>query len=147
MVRYRITRCPIGRPATAELTDLLPTAAPVPAGLLYYSQLNTIILVDARPNEVRALIMARNEVAEWLARDRVSLPSVGDEQDIQAPFMPPTVDNPKECDKCYAGESCMLYRKVSLVPRVPADAGRLWTRCRRRRMTPSPGCTRPRPGT
>lgn len=89
---------------------------PVPAGLLYYSQLDSILRVEARPNEIRALIMARNEIADWQVKKRV-LPvsetkvKVDDMED--AAFLPATVDHARECRSCYAVDSCMLYRKVS----------------------------------
>jgi DNA replication ATP-dependent helicase Dna2 len=27
-------------------------------------------------------------------------------------YLPPTIDNARECKMCYAVDSCMLYRKV-----------------------------------
>lgn len=94
---------------------------PIPAGLLYYSQLDTILRVEARPNEIRALIMARNELAHYLSvQRRTQTGTSGDD----APgddhrFLPPTLDSPRECRTCYAVDSCMLYRKAS--GRIDAD--------------------------
>jgi DNA replication ATP-dependent helicase Dna2 len=110
-------------------------SVPVPAGLLYYSQLDSILRVEARPNEIRALIMARNEIAAWMMKKReVSddfelirrgsseqrVPSKEtQQQDIEdATFLPPTIDHARECRSCYAVDSCMLYRKVGLVLRT-----------------------------
>ena len=98
------------------MTDL-----PVPAGLLYYSQLDSVLRVEAKENEIRALIMARNDLAHYLARQR-SLPEpVLGTQGTQYSFddgledsglLPPTIDHAKECRSCYAVDTCMLYRKV-----------------------------------
>lgn len=70
---------------------------PVPAGLLYYSQLDSMLRVEARPNEIRALIIARNELAAFLSKKRslatsatpTPSDSVGDIED--AAFLPPTI--------------------------------------------------------
>lgn len=93
---------------------------PVPAGLLYYSKLDTILRVEARPNEIHALIMARNELAGWLSKQRSLVTAkpeprpASEEVTIEdAAYLPPTIDNVRECKSCYAVDSCMLYRKVS----------------------------------
>ncbi|WVQ99969.1 hypothetical protein IAU59_007112 [Kwoniella sp. CBS 9459] len=101
---------------------------PVPAGLLYYSQLDSILRVEAKSNEIRSLIIARNELAEWLAKKRslqkssppdsyVSVTSGA--EDMEESFLPPTIDQSRECKSCYAVDSCMLYRKT--VDRVEPD--------------------------
>jgi DNA replication ATP-dependent helicase Dna2 len=91
----------------------------VPAGLLYYSQLDSILRVEARPNEIRALIMARNELAAWMSKRRsLDLPPLPSSREREAAdvedltYLPPTIDNARECKMCYANDSCMLYRKV-----------------------------------
>ncbi|WWC63257.1 uncharacterized protein I303_105857 [Kwoniella dejecticola CBS 10117] len=102
---------------------------PVPAGLLYYSQLDSILRVEAKQNEIRALIIARNELADWLSiKRRIPKSSVPVEsgalqvEDVEDSFLPPTIDNPKECKSCYAVDSCMLYRKtIDNVPPHPED--------------------------
>lgn len=93
------------------------SGVPVPAGLLYYSQLDSILRVEARPNEIRALIMARNELAGWMSKRRsldpvVEVPKSTDEAIEDIGYLPPTIDNARECKMCYAVDSCMLYRKV-----------------------------------
>ncbi|BEI94616.1 uncharacterized protein CcaverHIS019_0701880 [Cutaneotrichosporon cavernicola] len=86
---------------------------PVPAGLLYYSQRDLIVLVEARANEVRALVQTRNELAEWMVRGR---------QSADEPFLPRTVDNQRECKNCFASEVCMLYRRANdKVPPIEDD--------------------------
>lgn len=34
------------------------------------------------------------------------------EAEVEEAFLPPTIDNMRDCKMCYAVESCMLYRKV-----------------------------------
>ncbi|KAK8854820.1 hypothetical protein IAR55_003559 [Kwoniella newhampshirensis] len=100
---------------------------PVPAGLLYYSQLDSILRVEAKQNEIRALIIARNELADWLSKKRrvPQLPSEGqgyNAQDVEEVFLPSTIDHPRECRSCYAVDSCMLYRKaIDNAPPDPED--------------------------
>ncbi|WRT68360.1 uncharacterized protein IL334_005336 [Kwoniella shivajii] len=91
---------------------------PVPAGLLYYSQLDSILRVEAKQNEIRALIVARNELADWLSKKRrlPKPPSAAEieqkVEDVEEAFLPSTIDHVKECRSCYAVDSCMLYRKA-----------------------------------
>lgn len=107
---------------------------PVPAGLLYYSQLDSILRVEAKSNEVRSLIIARNELASYLNQKRkLVVPNISTSQedgtgessgelkvgdrvnttDVEDTFLPPTLDSERECKNCYAQDACMLYRKVS----------------------------------
>ncbi len=118
-----------------EMTDIwliVCLGVRVPAGLLYYSQLDSILRVEAKPNEIRALIIARNELAHYLSKKRKLPGAVQDRPlaDIElAAFLPPTIDHPRECSHCYAVDSCMLYRKVSqalcdLQRMLKCDSGR-----------------------
>ena len=98
----------------------------MPAGLLYYSQLDSILRVEARPNEIRALIMARNELAAWMSKrrslDLTPLPNSKEREATEVEdmvYLPPTIDNARECKMCYANDSCMLYRKVRYFPACP----------------------------
>ena len=116
-------RCPISpKPSPGIFADQV--GIPVPAGLLYYSKLDSILRVEARPNEIRALIMARNELAGWISRQRSLVkpePQVSSDAPVHfedAMFLPPTIDNARECKSCYAVDSCMLYRKVK--PQQPS---------------------------
>ncbi|WWC90742.1 uncharacterized protein L201_005679 [Kwoniella dendrophila CBS 6074] len=94
---------------------------PVPAGLLYYSQSDTILRVEAKQNEIRALIIARNELADWLSKKRrvpKEKPPTTDNlvnkvEDVEEAFLPSTIDHSRECRSCYAVDSCMLYRKIN----------------------------------
>lgn len=86
------------------------------------------MLVENKANEVRALVMARNELAEWMVREReagdLRKLAAGDTtgtavdpidvEELSVPFLPEGLDVPNECDRCYAADVCMLYRKVRL---------------------------------
>lgn len=94
----------------------------MPAGLLYYSQLDTILRVEAKQNEIRALICTRNELASHLSHKRYLTKDGASLESRDAAFLPAPNDHPKECRKCHAVDSCMLYRKVSL-PLIPLAGG------------------------
>jgi len=69
--------------------------------------------------------MARNELAGWMSKRRsldLPLPVPRPEGDGETAiedlaFLPPTIDNARECKMCYAVDSCMLYRKVRSTPK------------------------------
>lgn len=109
---------------------------------MYYSALDTILRVEAKQNEIRALIMARNELAMYISKQRkvpkhlpegnrpveilrksvVKKEMLKEEKreekletEVEEAFLPPTIDNMRDCKMCYAVESCMLYRKVSIL--------------------------------
>lgn len=95
--------------------SLIP-GLPVPSGLLYYSQRDAVVLVDARANEVRALMMARNELADWMVRPRITREVATQDEEgdsVEDAILPETIDRMTECKNCYASDLCMLYRKVS----------------------------------
>ncbi|KAF8634708.1 hypothetical protein AX15_000763 [Amanita polypyramis BW_CC] len=102
----------------------------VPAGLLYYTQSEEVVRVPRSRNEVRALIVTRNELASWMMKrirtgqkrgeevdDEEVLPKVDSREtqeavDLEEPFLPSTIDNERMCKKCYVLDTCMLYRKA-----------------------------------
>lgn len=110
----------------------------VPSGLLYYTQSEEVVRVPAARNEIRALVLARNEMASYMvkrttqrgrqhsASEQVS----GNDNDgawknqaaileiEEEPFLPPTIDDSRLCGRCYVLDPCMLYRKVCL-PSTP----------------------------
>jgi len=98
----------------------------VPSGLLYYTQSEEVVRVPAIRNELRGLIGARNEMAGYMVnRTRKSEPRNVDEQaqnrDLEDgpavhSFLPPTINDERVCNRCYALDICMLYRKVSMPP-------------------------------
>ncbi|GJJ13038.1 hypothetical protein Clacol_007287 [Clathrus columnatus] len=82
----------------------------VPSGLLYYTHSDELLRIPAVRNEVKALLMARNELASYLMRKR-TLDS--EEQHFNdKPLLPPTLDENYKCNKCYVVNGCMLYRKA-----------------------------------
>lgn len=112
--------------------------AEVPSGLLYYTQSEEVVRVPAARNEIRALMVMRNEMASYIMRrlrTTAYLSGLDDEDseqpeavaDIEA-FLPPTIDDNRTCGKCYVLDTCMLYRKVREVLFVPVYSDTL---CRR----------------
>ncbi|OJA09599.1 hypothetical protein AZE42_10955 [Rhizopogon vesiculosus] len=79
----------------------------VSSRLLYYTS-EEVVRVPQSRNELRALIGARNEMAAYMMRRNTH----GKEQEIEEPFLPPTIDDERLCKKCCALDTCMLFRKV-----------------------------------
>ncbi|KAI0317541.1 AAA domain-containing protein [Amylostereum chailletii] len=87
--------------------------APVPAGLLFYTQTEEVALVPAARNELRGLVIMRNDVAGWLSkRARQEEAKKADLEDGHEAFLPKTIDDERLCTRCYAVDACMLYRKT-----------------------------------
>ena len=85
----------------------------MPSGLLYYTQSEEIMRVMTPRNELKGLIMARNELASYMMRKRVGrIAGEGSGGPTGRPFLPPTLDDDYKCSKCYVVDGCMLYRKV-----------------------------------
>ena len=100
------------------------------SGLLFYSATNEIIRIEAARNEMRGLMIARNELASYLFRgtmrsiNTVETTTIDDcEEDsvqpapststiglLQASPLPAPIDDMRTCKRCYAADSCMLYR-------------------------------------
>lgn len=92
----------------------------VPSGLLYYTRNDEVVRVPAVRNELRALLVARNEMAGYMMRRMRQQSGAGkleakhepeDMSEVES-FLPPTIDDTWQCGKCYALNTCMLYRKV-----------------------------------
>ncbi|EJD05682.1 Dna2-domain-containing protein [Fomitiporia mediterranea MF3/22] len=93
-----------------------------PGGLLFYTQSEEVIRVPPGWNELRGLIMARNELANYLMRrsrrrkksfeEANSKESMHEEKPAEVPFLPPTIDQERACGRCYVADACMLYRKA-----------------------------------
>ncbi|EIW80184.1 Dna2-domain-containing protein [Coniophora puteana RWD-64-598 SS2] len=90
-------------------------ASDVPAGLLYYTQAEEVVRVPRSRNELRGLIVARNELAAWMMKR-----SGGKEVKEGERFLPETIDDKRVCGRCYVLDSCMLYRRA--VENVEDDA-------------------------
>ncbi|CAO1617669.1 unnamed protein product [Parajaminaea phylloscopi] len=106
----------------------------VTSGLLYYTRSGDMHRVRRTRNEVRGLIVGRNELAYWLRRNASSCedgPEPRREAEALQPMeaggpesegtaLPPTIDNERECKRCFAQDGCMLYRRA--VDRIVEDA-------------------------
>lgn len=95
--------------------------------------------MPASRNELRGLILARNEFATYLHRrmimsaesfrfsqrdkamendpdhDMFDLVSSPPSQTKPEALLPEPIDEERSCSRCYVGDACMLFRKVSLV--------------------------------
>ncbi|KAF4556935.1 DNA replication factor Dna2-like protein [Elsinoe fawcettii] len=67
-------------------------------GILYYMDNSAVSRIPAIRNELRHMVMQRNELASYV-RERLSLP--------------PLLKNEFKCGRCYAKTSCFLYHKLS----------------------------------
>ena len=93
----------------------------IPSGLLYYTQSEEVVRVPAARNELRALLVSRNELAAHMMnrlRAKGEVNVTEDEtsgetsiDDLES-FLPPTIDDHRTCGRCFALDTCMLYRKV-----------------------------------
>ncbi|KAG9094521.1 Tripartite DNA replication factor [Ceratobasidium sp. 370] len=87
-----------------------------PTGILYYTQKDEIIQVHPARNELRGLILGRNELAASIMHHRVLAESESPPVDIEEPqpdngnFLPPPIDEDHQCTRCYARDACTLYR-------------------------------------
>ncbi|KAL5490161.1 DNA2 [Sanghuangporus weigelae] len=84
-------------------------------GLLFYTQSEEIIRVPAGRNELRGLIITRNELANYLTRGlRMKTGSAPDnrQKGDASSFLPPTINQDRACSRCYVADVCMLYRKA-----------------------------------
>lgn len=88
----------------------------IDCGLLYYSKSAELHIIRTAKNEIRGLILARNELASHMSRKQ------GNEEDAVRSYvdtmtrsdLPATIDDERTCSRCYVSEACMLYRKAEL---------------------------------
>ncbi|KAF9261112.1 Dna2-domain-containing protein [Marasmius fiardii PR-910] len=83
----------------------------VSSGLLFYTQNDEVVQVPVSRNEIRDLLLARNEIAAYMKRRQTSLKSHTGGTSAE-PFLPPTIDDERTCKRCYSIDSCMLYRRA-----------------------------------
>jgi len=106
-------------------------------GLLFYTQSEEgeIVRVPRGRNEIRGLISARNEMASYMWRrirkgkaraidvdmevdieetsSGVSTPNPPADEGVEGePFLPPPIDDERTCQRCYALDTCLLFRKT-----------------------------------
>ncbi|KAK5013370.1 DNA replication endonuclease-helicase Dna2, partial [Cryomyces antarcticus] len=67
-------------------------------GILYYLETSDISRIPAIRNELRHMVMQRNELACYV-RERLQLP--------------PMIQNPRKCGGCYAKTACFIYHKLA----------------------------------
>ncbi|KAJ3575988.1 hypothetical protein NP233_g746 [Leucocoprinus birnbaumii] len=88
----------------------------VDAGLLYYTQKEEVVRVPVVRNELRGLIMARNEMAAYMmTRHRLGDGKVNEDGVHvveEEPFLPPSIDDERACKHCFVVDTCMLYRRA-----------------------------------
>ncbi|KAG0149650.1 hypothetical protein CROQUDRAFT_39662 [Cronartium quercuum f. sp. fusiforme G11] len=115
----------------------------ISAGLLFYTSFNEVTRVQAVKAEVRHLIIARNQLASYIHKRAIkhqeaelSQASIGVHEssnsaagdspvpDIERTLLPEPIDNPQTCSRCYAVETCMLFRKtIEKVDEIPFQRG------------------------
>ncbi|KAJ7095853.1 DNA replication factor Dna2-domain-containing protein [Mycena belliarum] len=93
--------------------------AEVSSGLLFYTQSEEVVRVPAARNDLKGLIGARNEMAVYMARrigkfdhHKIGGNSGNMEPETVDSFLPPTIDDERICKRCFALDTCMLYRKT-----------------------------------
>ncbi|KAF7346336.1 DNA replication helicase [Mycena sanguinolenta] len=94
--------------------------AQVSSGLLFYTQSEEVVRVPTTRNDMKGLIGARNELAAYMKRRIQKDPEQRKAEDgVQMlepaepePFLPPTIDDERTCKRCFALDTCMLYRKT-----------------------------------
>ncbi|KAH7338153.1 AAA domain-containing protein [Rhizoctonia solani] len=109
-----------------------------PTGILYYTQKDEIIQVHPARNELRGLMVGRNELAASIMYhrelksyepSRSHTPETPPTQPPTQPefasfdddgFLPPPIDENYQCSKCYVKDACVLYRAaVEKMPPSP----------------------------
>ncbi|KAF8754522.1 AAA domain [Rhizoctonia solani] len=89
-----------------------------PTGILYYTQKDEIIQVHPARNEIRGLMVGRNELAASIidapTQPPTQLELASSKDEI---FLPPPIDENYQCSKCYVKDACVLYRAA--VERMP----------------------------
>jgi DNA replication ATP-dependent helicase Dna2 len=94
----------------------------VSSGLLYYTQSEEVVQVPIGQNELRGLMIARNEMAGYITRRydkqhrKTGDVASSDSTTLSSrPFLPPTIDDERACKRCYSLDTCMLYRRVRIL--------------------------------
>ncbi|CCG81248.1 putative DNA replication helicase Dna2 [Taphrina deformans PYCC 5710] len=78
----------------------------VTAGFLYYLETRQITRVAVLHNEIRSLVLMRNELARHMKNKTI----------------PPMIHNKRLCQSCYASEACFTYAKAQdTIKDMPSD--------------------------
>jgi DNA replication ATP-dependent helicase Dna2 len=73
-------------------------ATPVEEALLVYLQRGESFIINTNPAEIRALVIGRNSLAEFVS---------------DGFGMPPMLETRSVCDRCYMAKECVIYEEVS----------------------------------
>ncbi|MCO5599936.1 hypothetical protein L7F22_054043 [Adiantum nelumboides] len=100
----------------------------IDCGLLYYSKSAELHIIRTARNEIRGLILARNELASYMTRKQ------GNEEEavqflietMTRSELPATIDDERTCSRCYVSDSCMLYRKSETNEEISKEDEREW---------------------
>ncbi len=86
--RYR--ECGLVRKRLQPVKPIHRTGTSIKAGLLYYTQTDSLLQVPAASSEIRSLLHARNELAGYLAHDRAEAQSrvLASQNTPQVPVLP-----------------------------------------------------------
>ncbi|GAB7363920.1 hypothetical protein MBLNU230_g4483t1 [Neophaeotheca triangularis] len=117
----RTTQSPAHRAQTALYTLLLSDRydVDVEAGILYYLESSSMSRIAPPHKEIRQMVQQRNRLAVYL--HRAKNPRTGDEpaqevplqtQEIEKSGLPPLLQNPFKCGRCYAQQSCFTYHAL-----------------------------------
>jgi len=86
----------------------------VDEGLLYNTQSEEPVKVTASRNEIQALLVARNDMVQHMAKkadDLTKKAGLGNFEPTDE-HLPQTIEDDYICEKCYGLDTCMLYRRV-----------------------------------
>ena len=97
------------------------------SGLLWYTTANSLIRVTPARNEIRGLLISRNNLSVYMTHREPSKflrmlnneDTNNDVNDIEDVILPPTVDNDHSCPRCFMVDSCMLFKRTLEGPVQP----------------------------
>lgn len=95
----------------------------VDEGLLYFTQNEEPTKVFASRNEIQALIVARNDTVHHMVQKADDLTKKAESGKFEptVEHLPEGVNDEYTCGRCYAQDTCMLYRKVGRESRLSAS--------------------------
>jgi CRISPR/Cas system-associated exonuclease Cas4 (RecB family) len=77
--------------------NILLVETTVDFGILYYMKSGDMFHVPGLRDDIRHLIVARNDIATYM---------------ISKSKLPPMIKNAHACQRCYQQEACFVYHKV-----------------------------------
>ncbi|KAF8908142.1 DNA replication factor Dna2-domain-containing protein [Gymnopilus junonius] len=105
--------------------------ADVQDGLLFYTQSanGELIRVPRGRNEIRGLLGVRNDLVASISGPTLSHKAQsnreepGEEPKEEEHFLPPPIDDQRACQRCYAIDTCFLFRKIHPNHNAPLIVG------------------------